>query len=296
MAAGTAPSPETANGRPYVGTSLEQILKLARYQFRDYLRSRRYVLMMTLVGIIGLIITAVIGYFRPEGLVGSASDNLGFYGTLWGGGVTVVIVFAGIIFGGDAIAGEFQNKTGYFLMGLPIRRATVYIGKYLAALAASFTAVLAFLIILLANGLYYFGGNAFPWQLGASFALALVYMLALVGATFMFSSLFKTSTYATLVVAVLFLFGFSILQVLVSDLWKIEPWFILSYADSIIGNVFANPFPAHEVTVTSFGPGGRMTSVTTFNASIAEGVSIMLGYFAITSVLGLVLFEREEFS
>jgi ABC-2 type transport system permease protein len=296
MAVATPPAAEASV--PDVGTSTTQVLKLARYQFRDYLRSRRYILMMVIVGIIGFILTAVVAYFRPTGLVGLASDNLAFYGSFWGGGATVIIVFAGVIFGGDAIAGEFQNKTGYFLMGLPIRRTTIYIGKYLAALAASFTAVVVFLLILLGNGIYYFGGSAFPWQLGESFALSLVYMLALLGATFLFSSLFKTSTYATLVVAVLFLFGFSIIQALVSDLVKIEPWFILSYASSILGSVFDNPYPAHVVTTTlqGMGPRGGTITTTTYTATVVEGVAIMLGYFVLTTLLGLLIFEREEFT
>ncbi len=277
---------------PNVGTSVEQVLKLARYQFRDYLRSRRYLLMMAIVGIIGLILTAVLAYFRPGGLIDTSAA---FYGSFWGGGATVVIVFAGVIFGGDAIAGEFQNKTGYFLMGLPIRRTTIYIGKYLAALAASLTAMVVFLLILLANGFYYLGTGALPWQLGASFLLAVIYLLALLGTTFLFSSMFKTSAYATLVVAVLFLFGFTILQDVVVGLAKNEPRFVISYASYILGTVFYKPYTAHITHVASgFGRGAPL--MTVYTPTIVEGVAIMVAYFLITSLLGLFLFEREEFT
>ena len=269
---------------------MEQVFKLARYQFRDYLRSRRYVLMMAIVAIIGAILTAVLAYFRPR----ASSTAPPVLRIVLGRRGDLVIVFAGVIFGGDAIAGEFQNKTGYFLMGLPIRRSTIYIGKYLAAFAASLTAMVVFLVILLANGAYYLGGNALPWQLGASFLLAVAYLLALLGTTFLFSSMFKTSAYATLVVAILFLFGFSILQELVVVLAKIEPWMVISYADSVIGTIFDNPYPAHIQHVAGFTP--RSPSMTVYTPTIAEGVAIMLAYFVITSLLGLLLFEREEFT
>jgi ABC-2 type transport system permease protein len=275
--------------------SAEQVLRLARYQLRDYLRSRRYILMMGLVGIIGFIITAVIGYYRPTSFVDTPLD---FYSTLWGSGVTVVIVFAGVIFGGDAIAGEFQNKTGYFLMGLPLKRPVIYVGKYLAALVASFSAIVVFLLILLANGVFYFGANAFPWQLAESFGLATIYLLALLGTTFLFSSMFKTSTYATLVVAVLFLFGFSLLQALIDGLAHVTPWFIISYADSIIGAVLTTTCATQPGTHTCAmaGPGGHTFLTTVTNPTIPQGILIMLGYFVITAVLGLILFQREEFS
>jgi ABC-2 type transport system permease protein len=121
-----------------VPPSVEQIVKLTRYQLREYLRSRRFVILTVLIAVIGVIVTAVVAYFRGS----LVSNNLAFYASFWGGGANVVIVLSAVFFGGDAIAGEFQNKTGYFLMGLPIRRATVYIGKYIAAFAASLAVLL----------------------------------------------------------------------------------------------------------------------------------------------------------
>jgi ABC-2 type transport system permease protein len=272
--------------------STVQVLRLARYQLRDFLLSRRFILMLSIVAILGVIITALVGYYRPASLLGSS--NL-LYSNIWAGGVTVVIVFAGVIFGGDAIAGEFQNKTGYFLMGLPVRRATVYAGKYIAAFVSSLVALLAFAAILVGNGAFYFGTGAFTVAFAESLILAIVYLLALLGATFMFSSMFKTSTYAVLVVAVLFIFGFSILQELVSALVKIEPWFIITYADSVIGYPFLSSLPPH-ITQIMAGPRGNGPTLTTYNPTYAEGIAVMLGYFGVTAILGLLLFEREEFS
>jgi len=249
--------------------------------------------MMAIVGVIGAILTFILSYYNGSDTVrGLTSSSDAFYGSFWAGGVTVVIIFSGIIFGGDAIAGEFQNKTGYFLMGLPIRRTSVYVGKFLAAFAASLVAVIVYLAILLANGAVYLGANAFPLALGESFAIALLYLLALLGAVFLFSSMFKNSLYAVLVVAVLFLFGFSLIQGLITALVKIEPWFIITYAQNVISYPFLSTLPAHMSTTT--GPRGFTT--TTYNPTYAEGFAIMIGYFLLTAVAGLFFFEREEFT
>jgi ABC-2 type transport system permease protein len=295
---GLAAPTGSSGGQPMIGRvpgTFAQALLLSRYQFRDYLRSRRFVLMMAIVAVIGALLTLVLWHFNGAGLTGSPGA---FYGTLWAGGVTVVIIFSGIIFGGDAIAGEFQNKTGYFLMGLPVKRSSVYVGKYLAAFAASLVAVLFYLAILLANGAHYLGGGALPVALLASFAVALLYLLALLGSVFLFSSMFKNSLYAVLVVAVLFLFGFSLLEALIQGLAHVTPWFIITYADTIIGGVFnatcATSPGTH--TCTTAGPGGHPFTMTVMNASIAEGVGIMVAYFLVTAVLGLFLFERDEFT
>jgi hypothetical protein len=36
--------------------------------------------------------------------------------------------------------------------------------------------------------------------------------------------------------------------------------------------------------------------ITTYNPTYIEGIAIMLGYFIITAIVGLYLFEREEFT
>jgi ABC-2 type transport system permease protein len=280
MATPTEPASRALGGLPSDG---HQAFRLMRFQLRDYLRSRRFLLMTALTLAIAAIVTVVVAHFRG----GLVSTPAAFYGSFWGGGVAALIVFAGIIYGGDAIAGEFQNKTGYFLMGLPLKRGTIYQGKFLAAYLASTTAVLLYLVVLVLNGIYYFGMGAFPWQLGASLLLALLYLAALLGTTFMFSSLFKTSAYAILVVAVLFLFGFTIAQALVTDLVKIEPWFLISYASPVIGNIFLDPYPSHSVT--QFGH-------TSYTATVPEAVLIMVLYFVLTTLAGYALFTREQFT
>ena len=293
------PTPAGAPASITLGTVPEtwrQSLLLSRYQFRDYLRSRRFVLMMVIVGAIGAIISFILAYYHGTATVaGLTSSSDAFYGSLWGGGAYVVIIFSGIIFGGDAIAGEFQNKTGYFLMGLPIRRTAVYVGKFLAALAASIVAMVVYLLILVANGAAYLGTGFFPVALVESFLIALLYLLALLGSVFLFSSLFKNSLYAVLVVAILFLFGFTILEDLVVGLVKIEPWFIIDYARVTITYPFLSTLPPHVETITTRTPGGPITS-TTYNPTYPEGLAIMAGYFILTALAGLFLFEREEFT
>ncbi len=211
----------------------------------------------------------------------------------WGNSVTFVIILSGIFFGGDAISGEFQNKTGYFGIPNPIRRSSIYIGKWLAAFFAATMILLVFTVITVGNGIYYFGANV-PYQFAESLLFAWFYLAAVLGFTFFFSSLFKSSSMSIIVTAILFLFVFSLIQTLVANLVKIEPWFILTYGAGIIGNILTVPYPDHIHTET-FGAAGRIT-ITTYNATIPEGLAILGLYFIITAILGLLLFERKEFT
>ena len=122
--------------------------------------------------------------------------------------------------------------------------------------------------------------------------------MAVLGFTFFFSSLFKSTSYSILVTAILFLFAFTLIETLVSVLAQIEPWFILTYGSGIIGNVLNTTYPPHIATLPgAFGRGGPAApTFTTFNATIPEGLAIIAVYFIVTAVLGLILFERKEFN
>ncbi len=294
MAAATTDPPALPATRLRPPASLEQATHLARYQLREYLRSLRFLVMVGIVLAIGAILTTLVAHFRGS----LATSPIAFYGSFWGGGANGVIVLSAVIFGGDAIAGEFQNKTGYFLMGLPLRRSTVYVGKFVAAFLAATAMMLLFLAILVGNGAYYFHGGLFPWQLGVAIVLAFAYLGAVLGATFLFSSLFKTSVYGFVLTLVMFLIGFTILQDLIVGLVKIQPWMIISYASSTIGSVFSPPVNwglAATVTQERAFMGGPVVG-TTYVPGIAEGLVIMLVYLVVTAIAGLWLFEREEFT
>jgi ABC-2 type transport system permease protein len=280
---------ETEKSGNVVPGSIAQVGITMKYTLLDYIRSRRFFILLTLAIVISAILTFVVGYYRPTAFLAS---DLSFYSGWWGNIAVYVIVLSGVFFGGDAISGEFQNKTGYFGIPNPIRRSSIYIGKWLSALVASTVILGVFAAITIGNGLYYF--PTVPSEFGLSVLFAWFYLVAVLGFTFFFSSLFKSSSMSILVTLILFLFAFNIIQLFVANFAQIEPWFLLTYGAQIIGNVLTVPYPPHT-SVSSFGQGGNGPVFTTFNATVAEGLAIIGVYFIITTILGLLLFERKEF-
>jgi ABC-2 type transport system permease protein len=274
-----------------VPSSMAQVGITMKYTFLDYFRSRRFLILLIITLLIAALLTIIVAWRRPDSFLAS---NLGFYTNWWGGAITFVIILSGIFFGGDAISGEFQNKTGYFGIPNPIRRSSIYVGKWLSAFLAATAILIVFTVITIANGVYYFGSSGVPSQFGWSLLFAWFYLAAVMGLTFFFSSLFKSSSISILVTVILLLFGFTLIQTLVSDLVVYEPWFVLTYGAGIISNILSDPYPPHESQQPS--PFGRHTITTTFYATVPQGLAIIGLYFIITTILGLILFERKEFT
>ena len=275
-------------------SSLSQVRIVWKYTFLNYFRARRFYIMLAIVLLMSGLLTFAAGYYRPPffgfGVPTTGAPSLLFYSAWWGGFVALVTLLSVAFFGGDAISGEFQNKTGYFLIPNPLRRSVIYVGKWLAALAASSLILGLFALIALGNGLYFFG-TLVPYQFAESIILAWINLAVILTLAFMFSSLFKTSAISILMTVILLLFVFNILDTVVATIAGVEPWFSITYAGGIVSNILQDPYPAAKTTL-----GGGGFSITGFNASIPEGLAIMAVYFAVTALLGLILFERKQFT
>lgn len=274
--------------RQLVPSSLSQVGTITKYEVLNYFRSRRFFVLLIIDVVIAGLITALVGYFGLDSI--NVTTALQFYSFMWGGFITLVTILAGIFFGGDAISGEFQNKTGYFLVANPLRRSSIYIGKWLGAFIASMIVFAVFAGITVGNVTYYFG-LVIPYQFVESLLFSILYLMGVLGLTFLFSALFKSSAMSITVTAILFLFVFSLLQTVLNGLLGIEPWFIITYGAGIIGNVLADKYPTAQAVR---GIGGRERTI--YAVSIPAGLAILLGYFVVTAVLGLIIFERREFT
>jgi ABC-2 type transport system permease protein len=273
---------ERANNK--VPSGIAQCAIQTEFEFLNYLRSTRFYILLAIVTTIGIAIMAVMYVYKPPAYV---SSPMKFYSVWWGTLANLCVILTGIFYGADAISTEFQNKTGYYLLPNPVLKSSVFLGKWIAAFLASAIAIGVYAAITIADGAIYFGLNI-PYQFGESFIFALFYILPVLGVSFFVSSVFKTNSSSILVAAILLLFGFNVITPLITTLSNSEPWYVLTYGAGIITNVLSSSgYPPHEVVI-----GGS----SSYSATIPEGLGIMFTYFVVASILGIALFEREDFS
>lgn len=258
-----------------------QMLTISKYQFLNYLRSKRlYILLLITVGM-AFTYFLVIWYFLDPSKM-RPNDFLGNWVTF----VPFLTILISLFFGGDAIASEYDKKTGYFLFPNPIRRWTILWGKFIASFLASIMALLLFWGIALGDTYYYFSEiTPEMWQ---SLALSVLYLLSLLSLTFMFSSFFKSSAVAITIVAILYFFVFGIIES-IGMFTGIEPWFSITYSSSVITNVLKNPYPPRMQEISQAG-----IKITIFNPPVDVGIAIMIGYFIISAIIATVVITYRE--
>ena len=108
-------------------SELERLRVVIGYEFLKHIRRKRLwvILGLTLIAELAVLIGLPV-------LMDGYPDNIMAMAAILTIGPSMATIGA-IFFAGDAIAGEFESKTGYILFTNPVRRITLLTGKYLAS-------------------------------------------------------------------------------------------------------------------------------------------------------------------
>ena len=245
---------------------LRQSFVVMKNEIKKHARGKRLIIFVALYMLILVVIFAAFTY----GSIGTSLDSrtmAQMYLSL----VSLMTIIGVTLFGATAIVSEFEERTALIIFNRPIKKGSIYVGKFLAA----------FLIVLLVSALYYAGvavvvtigpGGVGTWLL-ESFGYLIVYIFACLGMAFMISSFMKKSSTASILT-------FFMLALLLDMLFLIivvaagiqDTWFMLSTAaDAVTGCVVG--------TV----------------ADPIRNIAVMISWGLVPAILGFLIFRNRDF-
>jgi len=255
-------------------SELEKLRVVIGYEFLKHIRRKRLYVILGLT----LLAEAAVLILLPA-LQGSYPDNVLVMAAILTVGPSLAAIGA-IFFAGDAIAGEFENKTGFMLFTNPVRRTTLVIGKYLAGFAAVIILIIFGYLIITISLLAIYG--TVPVEMLKSFGLALLYGASVLSITFLFSSFSKGAMGAT-VITLVFIMVISPIIETVLMLTDNPHWFMLSSAGDSIATVYGG----YELFMEGL-PFGSMNGGMPFELE-SPNVGLTALAMAIYLVVGFVL-------
>ncbi|HJX69529.1 MAG TPA: ABC transporter permease [Dehalococcoidia bacterium] len=199
------------------------------YEFLKHLRRKR------LYWILGVAIIAELAVLIGLPALGEGyPDDIMRMAALLSFGASFVSLGA-VFFAGDAIAGEFEGKTGYILFPNPVRRSTLVVGKYLACYAAVILLTLFVHVIICISLLVIYG--RIPIETAESFGLWVLYTGSVLSVTFFFSSVSKGAMGATVITLVFIMIISGVIETVLMIAGQ-PIWFLLSAAGDTIVTVY----------------------------------------------------------
>jgi ABC-type transport system involved in multi-copper enzyme maturation permease subunit len=210
-------------------SEFEKLRVVIGYEFLKHLRRKRLyvVLGLTLVAELAVLIILPL-------LTDGYPDNVMVMAAMLTIGPSLATIGA-VFFAGDAIAGEFEGRTGYILFTNPVRRLTLVVGKYLACCAAVIL-LIAFGYAIIAVSLLVIYGSV-PIETAKSFGLCLLFGGSVLSVTFFFSSISKGAMGATVITLIFIMIISSIIEAVLMVADK-PVWFLLSAAGDSVTTVY----------------------------------------------------------
>jgi ABC-2 type transport system permease protein len=267
-----------------VPSDMEQVLLVTKYDILKHIRSRRLLSIGIILALVLALVTFLGTYNNPD--PHNAANFIGNYA----GFANLLIVIGVTLFAGDAIVSEFQNRTGYLLFPNPVKRSSLYAGKFLASVAVLTFVIVVYYLVAIVIGLAYTGN--FTELSIYSLLLAIMYGAAATGVAFLISSVLKTST-ASLVMTFFTLLLILSLIASVFTLAGIKPDGELTFAGGTISDIMQNPYPVDSVGNITTGGGGSF-QIHQFYPDVGLSVVVELIWLVATAVLGFVAFKRRE--
>ncbi|EQD53139.1 permease component of an ABC-transporter, partial [mine drainage metagenome] len=180
--------------------------------------------------------------------------------------------------GGDALAVDLGGGPGYLMLALPVRRRTLFAGRFAAAAVTG--AVIGLVYFAFGAGTVQYFYATIPAAILLSIGLAFLFLLAVLAVAFFFSSFFRNPTVSIVASLLILIIGFPVVTS-AGVLTGVEPWFSLDYGSQAITSVLATNF-AHE-TISHMGLGARRGQLTVYSFAPYpwEGATIMAVYLGI---------------
>ena len=262
---------------------LEKLRVVIGYEFLKHIRRKRLYVILGLALLAELAVIIFVPLLREAGGYPSNIMVMAFFLTVGPSLASLGAVF----FAGDAIAGEFESKTGFILLTNPIKRTTLWVGKYIACCIAV-TSLIIFSYIITAVTLLAIYAEI-PFEMYQSLGLALLFAGAFLSVTFFFSSVSKGAMGATVMTLLLVMVLFGIIESIL--MFTDNPsWFLLSTGGDSIAAVYGE----YSVILGEFLPEGHELPFELETMNIGLAAMAMAVYMVVGVVASIFISNRRQ--
>ncbi len=264
-------------------SKFEKLRVVIGYEFLKHIRRKRlYIILgLTLVAELAVLIGI-------PALMDGYPNNVKVMAAMLTIGPSMATIGA-VFFSGDAIAGEFEGKTGYILFTNPVRRTTLVVGKYLASCAAVILLIIFGYAIVSISLLIIYGN--IPVETAKSFGLCLLYAGSVLSVTFFFSSISKGAIGAIVITLVFIMVISGIIESVLMFAGK-PYWFLLSTGGDTVSTVFGG----YELMMEGIMPAGsiRMMPFELKTPDIGLCAYSMVVYMIVCFALSIWISKRRQ--
>jgi len=248
-----------------------QIYVISKNEMRKFIRGKRFLIYVILAAAMFSLIT-----FLPYALGGSL-ENMNKYLTNNFQFVSFLVVLAATLFISSTYVSEFEERTALILFTRPVKKTTIYIGKFIGCFIMEAVVLIGYYAAM-AAGYLFLSDTPSAGQYLASLGCLLIFLFAATAFSAVFSVTMKRSGTAAIMTFVTILFLLSIVSGVIIISTGTTPWYMLDQASNAVYATI--PGVAANLGLVDF--------------DLALGIAVMIVWGAVATVLSWFLFTRKE--
>ena len=163
-----------------------QALIVSKYEIMKFISGKKILIFGILEALI-LAIMAVVMFFFSQGEI-TTKGALATYVSF----ITFLMLIGATLFSSVTLVSEFEERTSLMLFTKPIRKGSIFIGKFLAAYFLNLAFVIVYYIVSVILVAIKTGGS--DLSIFSSLGYCAAYIFALTGIAILFSALMKKSS------------------------------------------------------------------------------------------------------
>jgi len=247
-----------------------QTYVVAKNEIRKFLRGKKLYIYILLTAAIFALMT-----FLPYALGISLRDFSGeeiVYEYLYF--VSLLVLLAATLFASSAIVSEFEERTALVLFTRPIKKTSIFLGKWLGCLILETAVIVLYYLGVAAVSLIM--GGSLPSVLLTSLGMAFLYILATTGIALLFSSIMKKGSTSAILTFFFLMLILSLISTVIAFSADVDPWFMLDQASNAI-------LPASALENLGVA------------VDAVKAAGAMIAWCIVTTVLAWIAFIKREF-
>lgn len=264
-----------------------QIFVVMKNEIIKTLRAKKALLYVILVfGVLAL--QTVLPYAVGDGLKGEAGSIFGGYVSY----VQLLIVMTATLFGSYTIVSEFEERTALVIFTRPIKKSSVFFGKFLSCYMIGVVIMAAYYLI---SAVIVFAVTGdFVGSIWKSFIVMLGYLLACTGVSMLISSFFKKGGTCAVMTFITILLFLSIISGVLS-MSGVDPWFMMDQASGAITNCIPEYVESTNAALESAGAAMGMDLGSVEVADWVKNTGVLIAWGIVTLATSFLKFIRKEF-
>jgi len=257
---------------------------VAKYEMYKSLRSKRVYIFLVFVAFTVFLVTAL-QIWAQDGMPEDSEGVLNVYISA----LSLVAIIGATLFSSTALVSEFEERTALLMFTRPLRKITIFLGKYLSNVL--FCGAMVGLYYVIAAVMSLICTGTVDAGIIPSFGMAMLYVAAISALAFVFSSFMKRGSSAAILTFVAFLVMWMIIgpTLMISG---VEPVMLLTYVDTTVSSLITGDV---TMLITEADTGIPGLSFMNYIATAPIAVGICAVYITISLVISYIVFSRREF-